>query len=157
MSRYSGPSICKEKISPGKNIIKCSTLFTIILSTDHNNIHQASYLQQKFQRIIKSQPNIYFSLCLHRPTQAPDPLRTLTSPRNPTQYLLRTHLIWSKLNFPLQSKNYLTVLMITIPSKMQNSKNAFLNKMKNLMQHLRRNSKPCHFRSKMTIKILHQQ
>ena len=110
----------------------------------------------KFQITIQSQPDIYSSLFLHWPTHALDPLIKLTYPLKPPHLLTLPCLIWPKLNFPLQSKNYLPVLIITMTKNMKNPKKAFLNKMKHLMQNLRSSSRPCHFISKRTIHIFNQ-
>ena len=45
-------------------LIKFNIIFTSKLSTNYNNIQQASVSQTKFQSIIKYQQNIYSSLCI---------------------------------------------------------------------------------------------
>ena len=100
-------------------IITYCTISTIRLYTNKKNSTSLWY-SPNFQSIIQTQPNIYSPLCIHQPTHAPTPLRTIKHPLKLPHLLFRHFLIWSKLNLPLQSKNYLPVLIITMSNKIKN-------------------------------------
>ena len=51
-SRYSGSSICKDKILSVKIIIHCEIIFTSQLYTNYNNFQQDSDLQMKIEKYI---------------------------------------------------------------------------------------------------------
>ena len=57
-------------------IIKFSTIFESLLSTNHTYIKQASDIQIKFQIIIEYKQTLYYPLCLLTLTHYQDPLRT---------------------------------------------------------------------------------
>ena len=145
--RYCLSSIFKYTRSSLKQYHKVFYSFTSQLYINQSNTQQDYIPQKRFQSIIKSQPNIYYSLCLHQSTHAPSPLRTFPSPPNPPQLLLLPRLIWFKLTLPLQSKKYSPVSLETLPNKMQNFRSN--------MQHCFI-SITCRYISKNTIKIFHQ-
>ena len=75
VSRYSGASICKEKISPEKiSRPVCETLFKIQLSTNFNNFQQESNLQTKTEQSTNPK-KLYVYLCLPIKTHDASPVR----------------------------------------------------------------------------------
>ena len=145
MSMYSISYICKDKISSEKHshqLFYYIYNYIIYKSQQHST---SLWSSPNFQSIIQAPPNIYSSLCIHKPTHNPSPLRTLPSPLKPPQFLLKPQIIWTKLILTLQPNNSLPVLMMTMPNNIKNSDKEFPNKIKNLITILISSSIPCHF------------
>ena len=138
-----------------KNLMKCSTIFTSWLYTNHIYIQQASDIQTKFQSILQSPQNIYSSLCLPPLIHDKYPPRSLLSLLNPPPVLIHLRLFWLNMELKPHPKKCLPVLMINFTSKMKNF-SVLIKKLTSNKKKLTGNmknwfiSQRCHFNSKRT-------
>ena len=123
-------------------LINYTNIFTIPLSTNHNNIHQASVIILIADQSTNPK-KLYSSLYLPPITYDMNLLRTLLSLLNPPPLLPIHQRLWLRLTFTPNYMKCLPILMQNVINEMKN----LINKTQNLTNNMKNwlISHKCHF------------